>query len=170
MKNNFFVYFIKSYLIIYGLNGRIIINLKNKVFNSILFLKNSDLFFIEFDKKLIHQSFSSLFKKSFLGVNGCFSKKINLIGIGFRCWVVYENSQKFLVVKTSLSKDCIFYVPKTIDIFCLSSTTIFVKSIRKFDIDLFVSLIKKIKKPNFYKQKGIFLENEIIKVKKGKKM
>ena len=65
---------------------------------------------------------------------------------------------------------CIFYLPKTIDVYCLNSTTIFITGVKKIDIDMFLSLLKKIKKPNLYKQKGIFLENEIVKTKIGKKM
>merc|ERR1711966_561233 len=88
----------------------------------------------------------SILRNGFKGVSFNFSRKLNLIGIGFRCWTIFEKNKKFLIIKTSLSKDCIFYLPKTIDVY--------------------LSLLKKIKKPNLYKQKGIFLENEIVKTKK----
>lgn len=164
-------YFFKSFLIICSLKGRFIFDFKRKNLNFFLFFKQSDLFCVDFYKNFFCQEkFFSIVKNGFKGVFFNFSKKINLIGIGFRCWTVFENTKKFLIIKTSLSRDCIFYIPKKIDVYCLNATTIFILGIKKIDIDLFLSLIKKIKKPNFYKQKGIFFENEIIKTKIGKKM
>lgn len=165
-----YIYIFKSFLIICGPKGRFIIDLKSKVLNSKIFLNNNELFFIDYDKKTYEERLIGLLQNSIRGVNLSFSKKVSLVGIGFRCWTIFENSKKFLIVKTSLSKDCIIYVPQTIDVFCLNSTTIFIMGIEKADVNSFVLSIKRIKKPNFYKQKGIFLENEIIKTKVGKKM
>ncbi len=170
-KIHFVIYLIKSYLIMLGIKGRIVINFKDKFFNYDLFFKKNEIFFINFEKKKTEEeTLFSLAKKSFDGVMSYFLKKVHLIGIGFRSWTVFEEKEKFLIVKTSLSKDCIFYIPKTIDVFCLSSTVILIRGVKKVDVDLFMFSLKKIKNPNFYKSKGIFVENEIMKVKIGKKM
>ena len=165
-----YIYFFKSFLVICGAKGRLIINLKLKILNCSLFLYNKKLFFIKYIKEIYEEKLISFFRESFIGVNRSFSKRINLIGIGFRCWTLFEENKKFLIIKTSLSKDCIFYIPRTIDVFCLNPTNIFITGVTKLDVNSFVLLIKRIKKPNFYKQKGIFLDNEVVKTKIGKKM
>jgi large subunit ribosomal protein L6 len=171
MKQKFiYIYIFKSFLIICGSKGRFIINLKSKILNSKIFLNNNELFFIDCNKQIYEEKLVCLLQNIIKGVNFSFSKKLNLIGIGFRCWTVFDNEKKFLIVKTSLSKDSIIYIPNTIDVFCLNSTTIFIMGIKKADVNSFVLSIKRIKKPNFYKQKGIFFENEIMKTKIGKKM
>nr|YP_009476657.1 ribosomal protein L6 [Storeatula sp. CCMP1868]AVM81150.1 ribosomal protein L6 [Storeatula sp. CCMP1868] len=167
-KSSFFIYPFKSFLIFGGLKGRIVIKIKSLEFD--LFFNQSQIYLVRYNAKLYNFNIVSLFLSNFQGVNFCFSQKLNLIGVGFRCWVVFEKKKKFLIVKTSLSKDCFFYIPQTIDLYCLNATTIFIRGIRKLDINFFIYQIKKIKKPNFYKKKGIFLENEIVKLKIGKKM
>jgi ribosomal protein L6P/L9E len=167
---NFRIYSFKSYLVIEGFKGRLIFSLKDKILDCFLILGKNNLFIVDYTKKGLEEKLASSVKNSVKGVCYSFSKKLNLVGIGFRCWTLFENNRKFLLVKTSLSKDCILYVPKEIDVLCFNSTTIFVRGIRELDVNLFVLLIKRIKKPNFYKQKGIFLENEVVKVKVGKKM
>jgi ribosomal protein L6P/L9E len=164
------MYFFKSFLIVKGSKGRLIINLKLLSLKCFFILENNTLFILDYQKKIFKERLTSSVKNSFKGVCSNFSKKLSLVGIGFRCWTIFEKNKKFLIVKTSLSKDCILFVPKALDVFCLNSTTIFITGVKKLEISSFVLLIKKIKKPNFYKQKGIFLENEIVKIKVGKKM
>lgn len=169
-KQSIFLYFFKSYLIIYGPKGRLVFDFRSKKSDSSVFLMKNKVFLVDFNKKTSEERLSSVLQNSVVGIVSNFSKKINLVGIGFRSWTVFENNKKFLIVKTSLSKDCIFYIPKTLDVFCLNPTTIFITGITRADVNSFVLLLKTIKKPNFYKQKGIFLENEIVKTKVGKKM
>ena len=165
-KKILFIYFIKSFLIISGLKGRIVKNLSK----CCVFLSCNQLFFVNFSRNFCREKTNFILTQSFRGVHFNFSKKLNLVGIGFRCWIIFENNSKYLIVKTSLSKDCVFYVPKTIDVFCLNSTTIFIVGPTKLAIERFIFLIKNIKKTNFYKQKGVFFENEFVKTKLGKKM
>lgn len=169
-KDIFNTYLFKSFLVMEGLKGRFIVSLNSKVFNCFIVFRNNELFIVDFAKKILEEKLSSLIKTNLKGTTFSFSKRLNLVGIGFRCWTIFEENKKFLIVKTSLSKDCILFVPSNIDIFCLNSTTIFVTGVTKLDVNSFVLLIKRIKKPNFYKKKGIFLGNEIVKVKVGKKM
>jgi large subunit ribosomal protein L6 len=169
-KNISCMYFFKSFLIVKGSKGRLIINLNSLGLKCFFILENEILFIIDYEKKNRKERLTSSVKNSLKGVCFNFSKRLSLVGIGFRCWIVFENNKKFLIIKTSLSKDCILFVPKTLDVFCLNSTTIFITGVKKLEISSFVLLIKKIKKPNFYKQKGLFLENEIVKIKVGKKM
>tara|TARA_Y100000385_G_C13080184_1_gene633470 strand:- start:1169 stop:1690 length:522 start_codon:yes stop_codon:yes gene_type:complete len=164
-------YFFKSFLIICSFRGRFVFDIEQKKSNFLLFFRKNELFCVDLYKKFFYEErVISILRNGFKGVSFNFSRKLNLIGIGFRCWTIFEKNKKFLIIKTSLSKDCIFYLPKTIDVYCLNSTTIFITGVKKIDIDMFLSLLKKIKKPNLYKQKGIFLENEIVKTKIGKKM
>lgn len=170
LESSFYIYLFKSFLVIHGKRGRFVVDLNLQLTNCFLIIQNSMLFLIDYKKEVCGEKLISLLRNGLKGIHHNFSKKLNLVGIGFRCWTVSEGGSKFLIVKTSLSKDCILFIPKVVDVFCLTPTTIFITGVRQSDVNLFVSSVKKIKKPNFYKQKGIFLENEVVKVKVGKKM
>jgi large subunit ribosomal protein L6 len=103
------------------------------------------------------------------GVNYFFAKKLILMGIGFRCWTIFSKNNKFIVIKASLSKDIIVHIPSEIDIFCFNNTSLIIFGFKKQNVYLFISKIKKIKKFNVYKKKGVFFENELVKLKIGKK-
>nr|NP_066479.1 ribosomal protein L6 [Rhodomonas salina]AAG17750.1 ribosomal protein L6 [Rhodomonas salina] len=171
MRNNIScLYFFRSYLVMSGEKGRFVVHLNSKFLNCFFIIEKNFLFFVDYKRKVFKERLSSLIENGLKGVCYNFSKKLSLVGVGFRCWTVCEKDKKFLVVKTSLSRDCILFIPETVDVLCLNSATVFVTGVRKSDVNSFILSIKRIKKPNFYKQKGIFLENETIKVKVGKKM
>ena len=165
------LYFFSPFLVFLSLKGFLTLNLKKQNLNSSFFFSCNYFFFIIFNKKNTKkQGLITFLKNSLKGINFFFVQKLVLIGIGFRCWTIFSKNNKFLVIKTSLSKDVLIYIPYEIDIFCLGNTTLMIRGLKKENIYLFTSKIKKIKKFNIYKQKGIFCENESIKLKTGKKV
>jgi ribosomal protein L6P/L9E len=92
--------------------------------------------------------------------------KLHMIGLGFKNFIL-KNSLYILV------GDCnyvIFYIPLTLKVFC-KKNQIYVLGNNELEIFNFISNIKKVKKSNFYKGKGIlqFRNFKFTKLKVGKK-
>lgn len=92
--------------------------------------------------------------------------KLHLIGLGFKNFVL--GNKLYILVG-----DCnyiIFNIPSTLKIFCKKNQIYFL-SPNESDIIDFAYHIKKIKKPNFYKGKGVleFKNFKFTKLKVGKK-
>lgn len=172
MMKKMLVYFYRFELFFVCINfkGRFI-NKKDCInFDCVLDKKNFYAVQYSYKSYVFNKSDILFFKNYFQNINFFFKKKLNLIGIGFRCWTFFEKNDKFLLVKSSLSNDCLFYIPKKIDVYCLNYVNILILGLNKLDVISFAHKVKKIKKINFYKKKGIFFENENVKLKIGKKM
>jgi hypothetical protein len=107
------------------------------------------------------QSFSKLFFSQYF-----YFGKLHMIGLGFKNFVL-EGKLYILV------GDCnyiIFDIPSTLKIFC-KKNQIYILSTDYNDALNFLHIIKKIKKPNFYKGKGVleFKNFKFTKLKVGKK-
>jgi ribosomal protein L6P/L9E len=92
--------------------------------------------------------------------------KLYMIGLGFKNFIL--NNRLYILVG-----DCnyiIFYIPLTLKIFC-KKNQIYVLGNNDLEIFDFISNIKKVKKSNFYKGKGIlqFKNFKFTKLKVGKK-
>lgn len=110
-------------------------------------------FFSEVGKKVFHHNYLSF-------------GKVFMIGLGFKNFVLGE--KLYLLVG-----DCnyiIFSIPRSIKIYC-KKNQIYMLSNSSIDLFDFMSEIKKIKKPNFYKGKGVlqFKNFKFTKLKVGKK-
>lgn len=113
----------------------------------------------------ILNQFNRVFEKIFFFQYSSFSK-LHMIGLGFKNFVI--KNQLYILVG-----DCnylIFDIPKTLKIFC-KKNQIYVLSLDGKEAFDFISHIKKIKKPNFYKGKGVleFRNFKFTKLKVGKK-
>lgn len=95
-----------------------------------------------------------------------FLAKLHMIGLGFKNFVL-DNKLYILV------GDCnyiIFEIPETLKVYCRKNQ-IYILSVCNKEAFDFMSQIKKIKRPNFYKGKGIleFKNFKFTKLKVGKK-
>lgn len=104
-------------------------------------------------------------KKDFFNIYSNFSK-IYMIGLGFKNFIL--NGKLYILVG-----DCnylIFNIPENLKVIC-KKNQIYVMGLNNCDILNFVSNIKKIKKSNFYKGKGVleFKNFKFTKLKVGKK-
>jgi large subunit ribosomal protein L6 len=87
-----------------------------------------------------------------------------MVGVGYRA-----NMQgKTLVVSAGYSHPVNFEVPETVEVSVEDNTTIVVKGSDKQLVGQVASNIKKIRKPEPYKGKGIKYTNEVIRRKPGK--
>ena len=129
--------------------------------NELIFLKNLSIY----KYALITNQLQNAFEKTFFSQYTSFGK-LHMIGLGFKNFVI-ENKLYILV------GDCnylIFDIPETLKVFCRKNQ-IYVLSLDAKEACNFISHIKKIKKPNFYKGKGVleFRNFKFTKLKVGKK-
>lgn len=98
------------------------------------------------------------------GVNEEFVKKLELEGVGYR---VALNGTK-LVMQLGFSHPVEFEAPKGI-IFVVEKNTITISGIDKALVGQTAANIRKLKKPEPYKGKGIRYQGEVVRRKEGKR-
>jgi large subunit ribosomal protein L6 len=114
--------------------------------------------------KALHGLYRSLLQNMVTGVTEGFTKKLELIGIGYRA----EMKGNALVMMLGYSHPTVFVPPPEITIDVPAPNTIIVSGIDKQLVGLVASKIRSFRKPEPYKGKGIKYENEFIRRKAGK--
>lgn len=106
----------------------------------------------------------ALVNNMILGVSEGFEKKLELIGVGYR---VKPNGQN-ITLSLGFSHPVEIVAPKGITFEVPDQQTIIIKGIDKQAVGLIAAKIRKLKKPEPYKGKGIKYSGEIIRRKAGK--
>lgn len=114
--------------------------------------------------RALHGLYRSLIQNMVTGVNDGFSKKLELVGIGYRA----ELKGKNLVMMLGFSHPTVFVPPPDINIEVPTPNTVVVSGINKELVGLVASKIRSFRLPEPYKGKGIKYENEFIRRKAGK--
>jgi large subunit ribosomal protein L6 len=114
--------------------------------------------------RALHGLYRSLIQNMVDGVSNGFSKKLELVGIGYRA----ELKGKNLVMMLGFSHPTVFSPPPDITIEVPNPNSVIVNGINKELVGLVASKIKSFRKPEPYKGKGIKYENEVIRRKAGK--
>lgn len=115
--------------------------------------------------KEIHGTTNALIRNMMEGVSNGFSKGLEIIGVGYS----FNVKGKTLVVKAGYSHPVEVAVPDGIELEQVSNTEINVKGISKELVGEFAANVRKIRKPEPYKGKGIRYKDEFIRRKEGKK-
>jgi ribosomal protein L6P/L9E len=134
------------------------INLSHKITSLRNKIYSSNSIFVKMYKKLIIFFFTNNFYTFFT--------KINLIGLGFKNFVFKKN----LYILIGDCNYLIFSIPNEIKIIC-KKNQIYGLSENKIVLFTFFSELKKLKKINYYKGKGVLEFNnfKFMKLKVGKK-
>lgn len=106
----------------------------------------------------------SLINNAIKGVTEGFEKRLTLIGVGFRANV----QGKTLVINAGYSHPVNFEIPEGVEITVEENTTIVVRGFDKQLVGQVAANIRKIRKPEPYKGKGIRYEDEYVRRKAGK--
>lgn len=114
--------------------------------------------------KALHGLYRSLIQNMVTGVNDGFSKKLELVGIGYRA----ELKGKNLVMMLGFSHPTVFCPPPDVNIDVPNPNTVVVSGISKDLVGLVASKIRSFRLPEPYKGKGIKYENEVVRRKAGK--
>lgn len=107
----------------------------------------------------------ALINKMIIGVNKGFTRKLQLIGVGYRV-SVKENK---VILSIGLSHNITYILPDHVTALCPSQTEIIIKGIDEQLVEQVAADIRSYRKPEPYKGKGIRYENEFIKIKESKK-
>ncbi|MBP5615035.1 MAG: 50S ribosomal protein L6 [Alphaproteobacteria bacterium] len=99
------------------------------------------------------------------GVSEGYTKNLELVGVGYKARM--EGTK--LVLSLGFSHDVDFPAPQGIKISCESPTQIKIFGVDKQLVGQVAAEIRKYRKPEPYKGKGVKYENEYIRRKEGKK-
>ncbi len=108
---------------------------------------------------------NSLIKNMIEGVTVGFSKNLEIVGVGYR----FQVKGNDLNVNAGYSHPVKLVVPEGLQVEQVSNTEISVKGIKKELVGEFAANVRKVRKPEPYKGKGIHYKGEHIRRKEGKK-
>ena len=138
------------------INKNITVNIDG---NEITLQRKSDEF------KAFHGTANANIKNMIDGVTKGFEKKLESVGVGYR----FQLKGNQLVVTAGYSHPVNVDIPEGIKLEVPSNTELFVRGIDKQLVGEFAANVRKIRKPEPYKGKGIRYADEHIRRKEGKK-
>ena len=106
----------------------------------------------------------SLMANAVLGVTEGFKKELDIVGVGYRA----EVKGKQVVFALGYSHPVVFDIPNGIDIAIDKQTHVTVTGIDRQLVGQVASDIRRLRKPDPYKQKGVRYTGEVLKKKVGK--
>lgn len=120
-----------------------------------------------------HGLFRSLVANAVQGVSQGFEKRLDIVGVGYRA----EVRGKFLALGLGYSHPILVPIPDGIEIEVERAkkplpqyvATVSIKGIDKQVVGQMAADIRALRRPNVYKGKGIRYENELVRLKEGKK-
>ena len=98
------------------------------------------------------------------GVTKGYEKKLDIAGVGYDATL----EGKVLVLKLGFNKSVRFEVPPTVTVEVPTPTSLVVRGIDNQQVGTVAAAIRKLRKPEPYKGKGIKYSDEVIKRKSGK--
>ena len=99
------------------------------------------------------------------GVSEGYSKNLELTGVGFKARMDGKN----IILTLGFSHDVPFAAPQGITFACASATSLKISGVDKQLVGQVAAEIRKYRKPEPYKGKGIRIDNEYVRRKEGKK-
>ena len=127
--------------------------------NEIIIERKNDNF------KNFHGTANANIKNMIIGVTEGYSKGIEAVGVGYR----FNVAGNKITVNAGYSHPVVVDVPAGITVEGISNTEIVIKGIDKCQVGEFAANIRKIRKPEPYKGKGIRYKDEVVRRKEGKK-
>ncbi len=115
--------------------------------------------------KQMHGTTNANIRNMILGVSKGFSKSLEIIGVGYR----FNLKGNVLVVNAGYSHPVELEVPEGLSLEAKGNNQITVSGISKEKVGEFAANIRKIRKPEPYKGKGIRYVGEYVRRKEGKK-
>ena len=115
--------------------------------------------------KAMHGTMNALVQNMIIGVTEGYSKGLEIVGVGYR----FNIQGKKLVISAGYSHPVELEIPEGLTVESVSNTEINVKGIDKVLVGEFSANIRKVRKPEPYKGKGIRYKDEHIRRKEGKK-
>ena len=115
--------------------------------------------------KSIHGTTNALIENMIIGVSKGYTVELETVGVGYR----FQVSGKQINVSAGYSHPVVVDIPEGITVEAPSTTELKLSGIDKQKVTEFAANIRKIRKPEPYKGKGIRYKGEVIIRKVGKK-
>ncbi|MDD2202990.1 MAG: 50S ribosomal protein L6 [Bacilli bacterium] len=115
--------------------------------------------------KSLHGTVNALIANMLEGVSDGYQKGLEIVGVGYR----FNVQGTKLVISAGYSHPVSLDVPSNLTIEGINNTEIVIKGIDKQAVGEFAANIRKVRKPEPYKGKGIRYKGEHIRRKEGKK-
>ena len=115
--------------------------------------------------KSIHGTTNALIENMIIGVSKGYTVELETVGVGYR----FQVTGKQINVSAGFSHPVIVDIPEGITVEAPSNTELKLSGIDKQKVTEFAANIRKIRKPEPYKGKGIRYKGEVIRRKEGKK-
>ena len=115
--------------------------------------------------KQMHGTTNANIQNMIIGVSEGFSKGLEIIGVGYR----FNLKGNTLVINAGYSHPVELEIPSGLSVEAKSNTEILVSGIDKVLVGEFAANIRKVRKPEPYKGKGIRYVGEYVRRKEGKK-
>ena len=115
--------------------------------------------------KQMHGTTNANIRNMILGVSEGFSKSLEIIGVGYR----FNLKGNVLVINAGYSHPVELEIPEGLSLEAKGNNQITVSGISKEKVGEFAANIRKVRKPEPYKGKGIRYVGEYIRRKEGKK-
>ncbi len=115
--------------------------------------------------KAMHGTMNALLQNMITGVTKGYEKGLEIVGVGYR----FNVQGKKLVINAGYSHPVELQIPDGLTVEAPSNTEITIKGIDKVLVGEFAANVRKVRKPEPYKGKGIRYKDEHIRRKEGKK-
>ena len=115
--------------------------------------------------KAMHGTMNALIHNMIIGVTKGYEKALEIVGVGYR----FNVQGKKLVINAGYSHPVEMIIPEGLTVEANGNTEITIKGIDKVLVGEFAANVRKIRKPEPYKGKGIRYKDEHIRRKEGKK-
>jgi large subunit ribosomal protein L6 len=118
----------------------------------------------EGELRKFHGLARSLVANAVTGVTDGFKKELDIVGVGYRA----ELKGKQVVFALGYSHPVVFDIPPGVDIAIDKQTHITVTGVDRQQVGQVAANIRRLRKPDPYKQKGVRYTGEVLKKKAGK--
>ena len=115
--------------------------------------------------KAMHGTMNALLQNMITGVTKGYEKGLEIVGVGYR----FNVQGNKLVISAGYSHPVELIIPEGLTVEASSNTEITIKGIDKVLVGEFAANVRKVRKPEPYKGKGIRYKDEHIRRKEGKK-
>ena len=115
--------------------------------------------------KSLHGTYNALIKNMLIGVSEGYTKSLEAVGVGYR----FNVAGSKITVSAGYSNPVEVIVPADLKVEQVNNTEIAISGIDKQKVAEFAANIRKIRKPEPYKGKGIRYKGEYVRRKEGKK-
>ena len=115
--------------------------------------------------KSLHGTYNALIKNMLIGVSEGYTKSLEAVGVGYR----FNVAGSKITVSAGYSNPVEVIVPADLKVEQVNNTEIAISGIDQQKVAEFAANIRKIRKPEPYKGKGIRYKGEYVRRKEGKK-